>query len=116
MATAKDCHTLISYYKKVYKAKYGKDPVVNSHAARWGFDSVLMDVSMDDAKKLLDYYMTTASAKSHDLNSFLYNYDKLIVAIKSKEEDDKARKKLREESKIRAKEWRESGERRTLGN
>lgn len=112
MATAKDAHTLGTYYAKIYKAKYSKDPVFNRHAARWGFESVLMDMSINDAKLLLDYYLNTASTtqnRKHSLDWFLYNYEKLIESMQAQQEDAERRKKLREESEIRAREWRDSG-------
>lgn len=109
MAAAKDCHVLISYFMKKYKEKYKVEPAVNRHSARWGFDSVLMDLSVQDVKGLMDYYFTTDSTKRHSLDWFLYNYEKLIEAMTEQLRDAQRRAKLRKESEERAKEWRERG-------
>lgn len=116
MPTAKDCHILTSYYLKRYKEKYGTDAIVNRHSARWGFDSVLMDMSGDKAKELLDYYFTTINPKKHSLDGFLYNYEKLQENFKMNIEDAEHRAKLRRESEQRAKEWRERGKQGITNN
>ncbi len=116
MAAAKDAHALTSYFIKQYKIKYEKDPVINRHSARWGFDSILMDMPTPEVKALIDYYLTTASMKRHSLEWFLYNYDKLVEACRVQKEDAARRAKLREESEKRAKEWLESGKRGISGN
>lgn len=107
MATAKDCHTLTSYYTKLYKERYGVNPVVNRHSARWGFDSLLTDMSMTEAKGLLDFFFKTGNTKRHAIDWFLYNYEKLIEAQIKIKEDSEHRATLRKESEQRAKEWRE---------
>lgn len=112
MATAKDCHVLTSYYVKLYKAKYHSEPVVNRHSARWGFDSILLGMSPQEIKELLEYYLTTASAKRHALEWFFYNYEKLINGRTEVLADRIRRARLRHESEQRAKEWRERGNER----
>lgn len=109
MPAAKDCHTLTSYYIKLYKAKYGSEPSVNRHTARWGFDSVLMGMTLSEARVLLDFYLTTNSSKKHALDWFFYNYEKLQESMVITQEDAARRAQLREESRIRAQEWRERG-------
>ena len=109
MVTAKDCHTLTSYFLTTYKTKYKNSPVVNRNKARWGFEAVLMDFSMDEAKELIDFYLTTASANRHSLEWFLFNYDKMVTAKQSQKDDAERREQLRRESEQRAKEWRERG-------
>ena len=104
MATAKDCHTLTSYYVKKYKERYGVNPVVNRHSARWGFDSILVDLTMTEAKELLDFYFNTGSTKRHAIDWFLYNYEKLIEVQAKLKEDADHRAQLRKESELRAKE------------
>lgn len=107
MATAKDCHTLTSYYIGLYNDKYNVRPVVNRHKARWGFDSVLYDLSLGDARELLDFYLETNSTHGHSLDWFFNNYDKLIVSKESARQDEEERRKLRAESKKRLEEWEE---------
>lgn len=104
---AQDCHALISYFVKGYKEKYGMEPVVNRHSARWGFDSILQGMAPAEARNLIDYYFTTTQAKRHNLEWFFYNYDKLIEGRRESEKDRDRREKMRRESEQRAREWRE---------
>lgn len=106
---AKDCHTLTSYFEKIYKAKYNVVPNVNRYAARWGFDSVLQSMNIEQAKALLDYYLTTPATRKHDLDWFFYHYHELIDSMLRAKDDAAHRRKLMEESKSRAEQWRKSG-------
>lgn len=112
MATAKDCHSLTSYYEKGYKEKYGHAPNVNRVTARWNFDSILGSLSLAQTRELIDYYFTTPPTRLHDLDWFFYNYEKLVKAMSDAREDTAHRKKLMEESKKRAEQWRQSGKQR----
>lgn len=103
---AKQVHTLISYYLKKYKEKYGFAAIVNRNRARWYVGNMLIDMTIDDAKGLIDYYFDTFGEKGHDLEWFLYNYDKLQVARVKRDEDAAALAHIRAESKRRAEEWR----------
>lgn len=105
--TAKDCHVCISYFVKKYKERYGMEPVVNRHSARWSFASILEGMPPSEVKNLLDYYFTLTLPKRHSLEWFFYNYDKLIESRTETEKDKDRRAKLREESERRAREWRE---------
>lgn len=107
--TAQQCHAMTTYYVSKFKEKYGREPVINRHSARWGFESVLMGMPPAEAKKLLDFYFTTTSTKQHALDFFFYNYEKLIESLSALEQDKLRRKKMREESEKRAAEWRARG-------
>lgn len=109
MPTAKDCHTLTSYYIKRFKEVHAPvEPVVNRHSARWGFDSLLMDMSVQECKDLIDYYLgTSAVITQHKLPWLFSNYDKLLETRTEQQKDSEQRSKLRAESEQRAKEWRE---------
>lgn len=107
--TVQQCHAMTTYYVKLFKAKYGTEPVVNRHSARWGFESLLMGMPPSDARELLDFYFTTKSEKRHSLDWFFYNYEKLTESLTEVEKDRAHRDKLRHESEQRAKEWRERG-------
>lgn len=115
MATAKECHTLTSYFAARYKEKYARAPVLNRYSARWGFDSVLMDMSSKEVEELIDYYFTVPSERHHNLEWFFYNYDKLAKARTDAKEDSEHRARLREESAARAETWRQSGKRGIAG-
>lgn len=99
-------HIFLSYYLKKYKAKYGFAAVVNRNRTRWSVSNMLMDMTLDDAKGLLDFYFDTVGEKGHDLEWFLYNYDKLQVAKEKRDKDAAALAHIRAESKRRAEEWR----------
>lgn len=107
MVTAQQCHAAITYYEKAYIEHHGFKPVINRNTARWGFDSILRDMSPSECKALIDYYFDTGG--NHALDWFFWNYDKLIIARTSSVQETKARDKLKEESKQRVKEWRERG-------
>lgn len=108
--TVQQCHAMTSYFVKGYKVRYrGQEPKVNRHAARWGFESILMGMSPDKVKELIDYYFTTTSQKRHSLDWFLYNYEKLEDGLEQLELDRERREKLRKESAERVAEWRTRG-------
>jgi|SRR6478609_6351184 len=107
MAAAKDCHILTNYYMAKYKDKYGIGAIVNAHKARWGFDNVLMSVTLGEAKRLLDFYMDTQSSNAHDLEWFFYNYDKLQTNMARVAEDEELRRRLRQQTKERVEQWKE---------
>lgn len=106
MPTPKQAHALTSYFQKLYREKYGMEPKLNRYAARWGFDSMLMDMSDEAVKGLIEYYFQTVSTNGHALDWFFYNYEKLADAKVKAEEDAAALKELREQSRIRTEEWR----------
>jgi hypothetical protein len=106
MATPKEAHVLTSHFKKLWKEKYGTNPVINSHAVRWAFDNMLRDMGPVEAKALIDYYFETISTNQHSLDWFLYNYDKLQVAKTERDKDAASLARIRQESKRRAEEWR----------
>lgn len=115
MADAKTCHALTTYYLNGYQGKYGQKPVVNRNKARWGFDSVLEDLKPAAVMKLIDFYFSTSSTTRHSLEWFFYNYDKLIEKKAEYDRDEADRKKLREESRLRVEEWRQSRRGNTRG-
>lgn len=112
MATPKECNTLTSYFEKAWAQKYGRKSNVNRYKARWGFDAVLGGMSLDNAKELIDFYLTTANNRDHDLEWFFYNYDKLEDARDKAAEDRAEIERLKEETKKRASEWSRRGYKR----
>lgn len=113
MASAKQAHELVTYFINAFDKKYHRQPPVNRYAARWGFDSILMSMGEIEAKSLIDYYFTTASANDHSLDWFFYNYEKLMESKRKTDADVEHLARLREESKRRTEEWRKrlNGER-----
>lgn len=112
MATPKQAHALVTYFNKKYFEKYGFEHVSNRYSARWGFDSILMDMSESEVKALIDHYFTTANANKHPLDWFFYNYDKLVESKRVTDTDRELLARRREESRRRTEEWRKkiSGE------
>ena len=106
MATAKDCHTLTSYFISSYTEKYGRKPIVNRNVARWSWDNILQDLTMVECRDLVDYYMKTDGNHGNSLPWFFGHYDQLMVNKKSQDEDAETRALLREETKRRTEEWR----------
>lgn len=104
--TKQEQHALVSYFGKKYKERYGFAPKLNRYAALWGFDSILRDMSPDDARGLIDYYFETISPGGHDLTWFFYNYDKLAEAKERRDKDAAALAEIRRNSALRAEEWR----------
>lgn len=106
MATPKQAHALVTYFGKKYKEKYGFDYKANRYAARWGFDSILMDMDVKGAEALIDYYFQTVSPSGHDLTWFFYNYEKLAEAKEKTDADRKAQAIIRERTRVATEEWR----------
>lgn len=105
--SAKDCHTAISYYEKLYTDKYDRKPVVNRVTARWNFDSILRSMSLSECKALLEFYLRTMpEVHSHALPWFFNHYDKLMESEAETKAEEARRERLRKESEERAREWR----------
>lgn len=111
MATPKEAHALVSYFGKQYKERYGIQPKLNRYTARWGFDPILMDMSSEDIKGLIDYYFETVSTNGHALNWFFSNYEKLADAREKRDQDEASLRRIREETRKRTEEWRKRLER-----
>lgn len=106
MAAPKEAHALVTYFGQKYKDKYAVAPKNNRYAARWGFDSMLMDMTSSEVKSLIDYYFETINLSGHSLDWFLYNYEKLAEAMESRDEDVASLARIRQETKRRTEEWR----------
>lgn len=106
MSSPKQAHTLSSYFGQQYKEKYGFEHKFNRNKARWSWDNILMDMTLTDAKELIDYYFTTVSPNGHTLEWFFYNYDKLAEAKEKTDKDRVELERIREQTRIRTEEWR----------
>ena len=116
MPSAKDAHALVTYFETLYQKQYRQKPSLNRYKGRWGFDSVLMDMTMKEAKELLTYYIESGMAKGRDLEWFFYNYDKIKETHERVKDDVERTKAIREESRKRAEEWRKRGKQGITGN
>lgn len=102
--TAQQCHAMTTYFVNQYSDITGQRAVVNRNKARWGFEAVLMDYSATETKRLIDFYLSSESSPT--LDGFLYNYDKVVVDIKEREDRDKSREARREATQERLERWR----------
>jgi hypothetical protein len=103
-------HTLVTYFLNVFKTKYEAAPKdFNRYRDKWGFSGMIEDFGMDQSKKIIDYYFQT-NRSYHPTNYLLFNYEKLNAAMLEREEDERNRAKLREESRRRVEEWRKLNE------
>lgn len=103
-------HTLVTYFLNAFKKKYDTAPRdFNRFRDKWGFQGMIEDYGMDNAKAIIDYYLSTAR-NYHPTNYLLFNYEKLNSAMLERAEDEKKRKQLRAESRRRVEEWRKQHE------
>ena len=88
---------LLSYYAKAYKAKYGKQPVINKYKEKWAASSFLEDYGNDACERVIDYYFKTPK-EGHPLNWMFNNFDSLLNAYQAQIEDEKIRAERRAET------------------
>lgn len=86
---------LIGVYKKLFREKYGRVPMLNSNVLQWGFKAAIDDLEYGNARKALEYFFTCDSP-GHDVQVFLNKYDKLHEnRLKVAEDARKSRERLR---------------------
>lgn len=107
-ATPKQCNTLTSYYMKVYAEKHRRARPVNRNTARWSWANMLEDMTVDEVKELIDYYMKTEGPHNNQLPWFFNHYDELIKNKEAQEADDEFRARLRETTIRRTEAWRQA--------
>jgi hypothetical protein len=108
--TNQQVHSLVTYFLNAFKARYNAAPRdFNRFRDKWGFQAMIEDFGMDDAKRIIDFYFSTGRAY-HPTNYLLFNYEKLNNAMLEREEDEANRAKLRAESRKRVEEWRKLNE------
>lgn len=69
-------HVLLSIYEKLYQNKYNQKPKYNKYKEKWAMQDVIDSVGFDRAVELLNYYFKI-DRPNHQLQWFLYNFDKL---------------------------------------
>lgn len=102
--TAQQCHALTTHYVSKYNEVVGRSVVVNRNKSRWGFEAMLMDLSMDESKALIEYYLT--HYQNPNIEWFLYNYEKVVEEKQDRAEQEKIAEKRREATAKRLEEWR----------
>jgi hypothetical protein len=107
MATPKieDIHSLITYYQKLHFQKFGFKLVPNRNKLVHLIRNVLMDVTIDEFKSLMVYYLKT----DHDpsLTNLCYEYADLLTTKKRNEKDLDERQQLMRETERRTREFRD---------
>ena len=73
--TAQQCHAMTSYYIGRYEKVKGTKPVVNRNKAKYTFESLLWDYSVDEVKGFLDFFI---DHYDQTLEWFNYNYETVI--------------------------------------
>jgi predicted Zn-dependent protease with MMP-like domain len=99
VADKKDRFALISRYKKLTKEKNLKEENINIHIQQWAADSLIESYGIEQSYDLVEYYIGVSASPTWKW--FVNNADKIYDAKRIKEEDDVARRLLREQ----AKEW-----------
>ena len=84
--TSQQCHAMVSYYISKYRAVNGSDPVVNRNKGKYAFEGILWDLTTDEAKALVDFFVVHYD---RDFDWFAYNYDKVGQAMREYEEEQK---------------------------
>jgi hypothetical protein len=103
---AQQANSLITLFVQKYRENFGKDPeVINRYRDKWGFQSMIEDLGYARSVQVIEYYMHT-NRPIHDVTSLFNNYDRLDKIMKEKDEDERRRKILMEESRLRVQEWR----------
>lgn len=93
MAERKDRMALLSRYSKLHTARYEQKPSLNLNVEQWASDALIESYGMSECYNLLDYYFKVSQAPTW--NYFAYNAEKLLQAIRDKEQDDKERAERR---------------------
>lgn len=93
MAERKDRMALLSRYSKLHTAKYEQKPSLNLNVEQWSSDALIESYGLSQCYDLLDYYFRVSQSPSW--NYFAYNAEKLLQAIRDKEQDNKERAERR---------------------
>ena len=98
MANEKEPYVLISLYQSLYKDRYGTLPKMNKFREKWAMKDLIDSVGFDRAKQLLEYYFTLPKG-GHPLHFFMYNFDRIDLAMIESDKDKNRRRLLLEETK-----------------
>lgn len=93
-------HSLISYYIAAYKDRYQSNPMINKNTAKWAARDIVDSFGFEECKDAVDWYFYVKPV-GHDWNWYVSNVEKLIIARKEKEIDDR----MRQENRQRARAW-----------
>lgn len=88
---------LITYFIKIYEARFDTKPVLNRGKLKFALSDVLQDWNQTEIKSFLDYYVATEATP--DLLDFCRRYDEIIHEKKIEEKDAKIRRELMSETR-----------------
>lgn len=97
---------LITYFVKIYGAKFENKPVINRGKLKFAMADVLQDWKSTEIKSFLDYYVATE--RQPDLMDFCRRYDEIIQEKMLEDNDAKERKQLLSDTKKSVMKFRES--------
>jgi len=101
----KKVQALMNFYIKEHQRLKGSKPVVNRNKLQYLLVNILKDLSVNEIKELMTFYIKTD--KDPSLLYFCYEYDTVIEERKKVSVDLDARKALMRETQQRVKEYRE---------
>ena len=99
MAERKERFAVISNFEKRCRLSGLAVPALNKYNEQWAADALLESFSYDQILTSMDYYFSINSSPTW--KGFANNVDRLIDAMRAKEEDQR----LRAERRKMAKEW-----------
>jgi len=109
MATKVD--VLSDHFVAEARRFHGAHYMANRASMSWGFKAMLKDLSVEQIKALITFYFDHYNHGTHDFKGFEYSYDRLMEAMRDRDNEAEHVEKLKRESAERAKEWREKRER-----
>ncbi len=97
-------HGIITYYQTQYKKKYRVSPVINRNKLQNLVVNILKDLSVQEIKKLIEFYLSTD--KNPSLVYFCYEYDEILDRMRLEESDLEHRKALLKQTQMNVEEFR----------
>lgn len=94
----KQAKKLVLMFRKKQEEVDGKPASINLIKAVELLEIVIADIGYDETKSLMKFYLST-NRTTHDINYFLYNYDKLYRKREAIKEDAKWRRHLQARTK-----------------
>jgi hypothetical protein len=99
MADRKLRMALLSRYSKLHTQRYEEKPVLNLNVEQWAADMLIESFGLPECYDMLEYYFEASPSPSW--NTFSYNAEKILAAMRQVEYDKKERQIMRK----RARAW-----------
>lgn len=98
-------HTVINFFNKKFQEKTGKKCLTNRNKVKYLVSDMLKDISVEESKNLIQYYLETD--KNPTLQKFCFEYDEIAGHKKTSDCDKVTRISLLAETKKSVVEFRE---------